>query len=194
MDFSEKNTFIVCEILETCQFVKNFPDEYYSTTHLSLSRSWCSKHVKNGTLGPLLTNCKKSIAFFWTKTWLLLLRDVSKRYFLICCSLQFNHSTYCCSWQNSNQAASKVSFTPSAGMIPFQRGRMSSSSQRLNSTVNPVKSMGLCLTPLMCLPQDPAPCNCIQISDTCTSNTNCLVLNTSEKAWPLSQLKEYLSI
>lgn len=162
MAFS-KSTFMVCDILKTCQFIKNVPDEYYSSIHLTLSRSWRSKHAKNWYSGTIVNKLQVvNSTFFFNQNSILAVRGVNKRYFFMCCSLRFNHSTYCCSWQNSNQVESKVRFTPSAGMTPFKRDNRSSTSQRLNSTVIPMKSMGLCLTPLICFPQDPTSCNCIQ--------------------------------
>lgn len=72
MAFS-KSTLIVCEILEICQFVKNIPGEYYSSSCLTLSRPWCSKHDKKWYSGTIVNKLQEVNVFFWTKTWLLLL-------------------------------------------------------------------------------------------------------------------------
>lgn len=78
MAFS-KSTFIVCDILKTCQFIKNVPDEYYSSIHLTLSRSWRSKHAKNWYSGTIVNKLQVvNSTFFWTKTRFLQL-EVSIR-------------------------------------------------------------------------------------------------------------------
>lgn len=80
MAFS-KSISIVCEILEICQFVKNIPGEYYSSTPLTLSRSWCSKHAKKWYSGTIVNKLQEVDVFFWTKTWLLQL-EILLRVFL----------------------------------------------------------------------------------------------------------------
>lgn len=118
---------------------------------------------KHGTLGPLLTNCKKSIVSFWTKTWFLQLE-------MLIWGISWSAAVYSSialhivvHGKTATKLKVKSGSLHQLEWFHSKEGKGPATSQRLNSTVIPMKSMGLCLNPLICLPQDPASCNCIQI-------------------------------
>lgn len=120
---SSESTFIVREIFETCQLRLSQMSIIAALISHDLDHD-APNMPKHGTLGPLLTNCKKSIVFFWTKTWFLqlemLLRGISWSVVV------YSSITLHIVVHGKTATKLKVRFTPSAGMIPFQGGKRSS--------------------------------------------------------------------
>lgn len=159
---SSESTFIVREIFETCQL---------RMSQMSIIAALISYYLdhdapntpKHGTLGPLLTNCKKSIVFFWTKTWFLqlemLVRGISWSV-VVYSSITLHIVVH---GKTATKLKVKSGSLHQLEWFHSKEAKDPATSERLNPTVIPMKSMGLCLNPLICLPKDPASCNCIQI-------------------------------